>query len=310
MTNTTEKLSDAMQRVTDAVIEAMEKHGTNWVKPWSNTGAAKAITGMPTNAVSGREYRGINIWLLAFSGHATPHWATFKQWQSVGAKIIKGQRSTAVYFWKPLVIKDKESGEDKTIWITKSYNVFNADQVEGWEAPTVDAPAPVVVEGETFDHPDLEAFFAATGVKTRVETSAYYSPSGDYVAMPAKASFKGTATSTPAEAYYSTYAHEMAHWTGGSKRLNRDQSGRFGDPKYAFEELVAELTAVFVSIRFGLSPAPRADHAQYLNNWLSALKNDKRLIMTAASKAQAALDHLHSYSSAVAVEDEEVAEAA
>jgi antirestriction protein ArdC len=37
---------------------------------------------------------------------------------------------------------------------------------------------------------------------------------------------------------------------------------------------------------------PRADHAQYLGNWLGLLKADKRAIFTAASKTSEAVANL------------------
>jgi antirestriction protein ArdC len=41
-------------------------------------------------------------------------------------------------------------------------------------------------------------------------------------------------------------------------------------------------------------PVVRDDHASYLANWLTILKNEKRAIFQAASYAQKAVDHLHS----------------
>jgi antirestriction protein ArdC len=94
-------------------------------------------------------------------------------------------------------------------------------------------------------------------------------------------------------AYYSTLAHESTHWTGAVSRLNRELSTRFGGEAYAAEELIAELGAAFLCADLGLSNEPRPDHAAYLASWLRVLKNDKRAIFTAASKAQAAVDYMH-----------------
>src|SRR5690606_12591165 len=95
-----------------------------------------------------------------------------------------------------------------------------------------------------------------------------------------------------AEAFYSTLSHELVHWGGASHRLDRDLSGRFGSEAYAIEELVAELGAAFLCGDLGITPEPRADHAQYIAHWLRVLKNDKRAIFSAASKASEAANWL------------------
>jgi antirestriction protein ArdC len=92
--------------------------------------------------------------------------------------------------------------------------------------------------------------------------------------------------------YYSVRAHETTHWTGASHRLNRDLKNRFGPCSEAFEELIAELGAAFLCSILGISNEPRPNHAAYLAHWLYVLKNDKRAIFTAASKAQQAVDYM------------------
>lgn len=103
--------------------------------------------------------------------------------------------------------------------------------------------------------------------------------------------FTGTETATPAEAFYSTLCHELVH-SSGESRLERDSQGRFGSESYAMEELVAELGAAFLCSDLGITPEPRADHACYIANWLKVLKNDKKAVFTAASKASEAADWL------------------
>ncbi len=43
----------------------------------------------------------------------------------------------------------------------------------------------------------------------------------------------------------------------------------------------------------GITPNIREDHAAYIATWLKALKDDKRLIFSAASHAQRAVEFLH-----------------
>ena len=285
------KNSEIMKDVAEQVLALMEEHGTGWVKPWAGQSG-----GFPVNATTGKAYRGINIVLLFSRGFASPEWATFKQWKTNGASVMKGQRGTKIVFWKPIEVKD-ESKDDpdakKKIWMLKTYTVFNADQVEGYETPTVEPVAPI---GDAIECPELESYLANAKIKIQHGgDSAYYRPSTDHIQMPEKPAFKGTDTSTPREAYYSTLAHEATHWTGHKSRLDRlDRltNGKFGDKNYAFEELVAELGAVFLTMQFGVSPAPRPDHAQYLNSWMKALRDTPRTILAAASEAQKAVDLL------------------
>jgi antirestriction protein ArdC len=93
--------------------------------------------------------------------------------------------------------------------------------------------------------------------------------------------------------FYSVLAHEVTHWTGAAHRLNRDLGSRFGSAAYAGEELVAELGAAFLCADLEIANEPRADHAAYIKSWLQLLREDKRAIFTASSKAQTAVDWMH-----------------
>ena len=61
----------------------------------------------------------------------------------------------------------------------------------------------------------------------------------------------------------------------------------------AIEELVAELGAAFLCASLELTLEPREEHASYIQNWLTVLRNDKRAIFQAAAHAQRAADFLH-----------------
>lgn len=98
------------------------------------------------------------------------------------------------------------------------------------------------------------------------------------------------ATFHSAADYYAVLAHEATHWTGHKSRL--DRLGRFSDRKaYAFEELVAEIGNCMVCASVGLSP-DFEQSASYVESWLRALKDDKRMIFKAATEAQKAADML------------------
>lgn len=168
----------------------------------------------------------------------------------------------------------------------KAYTVFNVDQIE--------ALPERYGEPEVIDiNPDeriarIDAFFRHCGAEIRHGGgSAYYAPGPDHVQMPQFECFE------TADAYYSTLGHEMTHWTRHPSRLDRDFGRqRFGDSGYAREELVAELGAAFLCADLGLALEPREDHSAYIANWLHVLKDDVRFVVSAASHAQKAVDHL------------------
>ena len=125
-------------------------------------------------------------------------------------------------------------------------------------------------------------------------TSAFFRPGDDFIQMPERERFVGSDTSTTTEAYYGTLLHELTHWTGPSRRCDRQFGKRFGDDAYAAEELVAELGAAFLCAELGITATPRPDHAAYIDHWLRIMKGDKKAIFTAASKASQAVDFLAS----------------
>lgn len=281
---------DIYQTVTDAIVTAIESGQTaeKWVMPW------EGFTSLPLNASTGKSYRGINIpvlWVQQMErGFNSGYWATYKQWQEMGAQVRKGQKGANVVFWKLLDIEPEgDNDEAHTRMFARWSTIFNADQVDGFEFPTQEG------KGTAQTVETTESFMTATGATIkRGGASAYYHPDSDYIALPDQDGFYDTPTSTATEAYYSTALHELTHWTGASKRLDRKQSKRFGDTDYAFEELIAELGAAMLCAMLGITSSTRADHAHYIDGWLKALKSDKRFIFSAASQAQKAADYLFS----------------
>jgi antirestriction protein ArdC len=283
---------DAYQTITDQIIGLIETHGANWVKPWvGNGGTAKR----PISVSTGKPYQGCNPLLLWAAGFSDHRWGTYKAWQDKGCQVKAGQKAGAhIVFFKALDIKDKESGEDKTIPFLRTVAVFNAEQVEGAE-PLVESAPESPAEADARVAAAL-AFARNTGANVNVVAGsdrAYYSPLSDKIVVPAITDFIGTATSSSQEAYAGTVLHELVHWSGHRSRLDRLKAMSFGDEDYATEELVAELGATFLCADLQISAEPRPDHAQYLAAWLKALKGDKRLIVRAASAASKAANVLH-----------------
>jgi antirestriction protein ArdC len=169
----------------------------------------------------------------------------------------------------------------------KGYTVFNIEQIDGLPEQYYAKPEPRLTPVERIAHAD--AFFAATQADVRHRGhQAFYAQAADYIQLPPAEAF------VDAEAYYSTLAHEVVHWTKHPERLNRDFGCKqFGDDGYAREELVAELGAAFLAADLEITSEVREDHAAYVDHWLSILKADRRAIFQAAAYAQRAADYLH-----------------
>ena len=296
--------ADIYQRITDQIAAAIEAGAGTWQMPW-HPGADGAAPVLPTNAATSKPYRGVNtivLWAAAqAAGYPGAVWATYRQWAELGAQVRKGERASPVVFWKISDTDEQEDAEDgaedgrRSRVFARGYSVFNAAQVDGYEAPAL----PVLPEAERIDH--AEAFFAALGADIRHGGSrACYVPSLDQIRMPPFAAFRDPV------AYYATLAHEATHLTGHPSRCARDLRGRFGEEAYAAEELIAELGAAFVCADLVLASEPRPDHAAYVASWLRVLRGDKRAIFTAAAKAQQAADWMHAQQQTVAEEAEDM----
>ena len=283
------------QQVTDKIIAELES-GTipSWVKNWSGD------AGSDCNVITKKTYSGINTIILGMSGFKSPYWATYKQWVSIGAQVSKGSKGTQIIFYSPVEKGSKitEAGEVKNYsYVLKSYTVFNADQVSGFEAPAL--PVPKVFNNIAC----IEALTVKSGVKLQFGgDKAYYSPSDDYVAMPHKTQFNNEAS------YYATLLHELSHWSGHKSRLDRDLSGRFGNEAYAAEELIAELSAAFLCARFNIAGELR--HSSYIASWLRVQKNDNKAVFKAAALAQKSADYLAGFAGEMVTEESEELEAA
>lgn len=282
--------NDVYQIITNHILEMMDHSTGKWKMPWHNA------TIQPVNVETGKPYHGINVlslWCASLKkGYTTGYWGTFKQWKTKGASVRKGEKACPVVFYKPLEREETnpKTGETELVetYVARLYWAFNADQVEGWQAPAL----PSTGEAETVHAAERFVTYSKARI-VHQGGSAFYCPSKDAITMPPREWFFATHTSSATENYYSALFHELTHWTGHQNRLDRNLTTRFGKESRAMEELVAELGAAFLCVQLGISPTPREDHAAYLAGWLQALKNDKRAIFAAASKASQAVDYLN-----------------
>lgn len=272
--------TDIYQTVTDSIISALEAGVKPWSCPWQRV---PGISGLPSNYSTGAAYSGMNIMLLwssaSHQGFSDSRWMTYKQAQAEGGQVRKGEHGTTAIFYSTLE-KENDAGEIDYIPMLKTFTVFNVEQIDG--LPLSDE---AVCPAETFE-PLLraEALFRNSGA-TIIEKghNAFFQPSTDEIWLPERYLFSDAAS------FYATGLHELVHWSGGKKRLNREMKGKFGSADYAEEELVAELGSAFLMADLGI--VGEVQHENYIASWLQALKNDKRYVFKAVSAASKA----HSY---------------
>lgn len=275
--------ADACERITARIVQQLETGTVPWRKPWHGGEA-----GHPRNLVSNRQYRGINVFLLACAAPESPYWLTFQQASRLGGHVRRGEKSTPVVFWRWLEREDADSGEIVRYPLLRSYSVFNVEQCElppGKVPPSVAAPEnefePVAAcERVVAEMPNPPAICLGGG-------SACYRPATDTVRVPQPQRFDSAAE------YHATLFHELSHATGHESRLNRPgvtSEIHFGTRTYAREELIAEMGAAFLCGHCGIENAVIDNSAAYIAGWLRKLRDDKRLVVHAAAAAQKAAD--------------------
>jgi antirestriction protein ArdC len=267
------------QIVTKQVIKQLESGVAPWRKPWR--------TDVPMSLASLKPYRGLNILLLASQGYASRYWLTFNQAAKLGGQVKKGEHGTIVSFWKVGEYEKKDTGEKHDSFLLRYYHVFNLEQTQGIAKKLgLDKPETRLPSIET-----CEQIVAKMPQRPRIEGSnaAWYRPLTDTVGMPHKQKFD-----TP-EAYYATLFHELAHSTGHPSRVGREgieNVNSFASESYSKEELVAEMSSAFLCGVSGISPAAIGQSVSYLQAWITRLKGDSRLLLSAASAAQKASDFI------------------
>lgn len=268
-------MKDIYAEVTDRIIKQLEQGVIPWQKPWIASGAAISHS-------TGKPYSLLNQILLTRPGE----YATFKQISEEGGRVKKGAKSSMVVFWKWIEQEDEDNpGEMKKIPFLRYYNVFHIDQTEGIK-PKHMRPLPNVAQPDEAAEAIAHDYLTRSGVRLIHEEGnrAFYRPSTDSITLPLLAQFKDTAE------YYSTLFHEMTHSTGHSSRLDRlTKVAAFGSEDYSKEELVAEIGAAALVNHAGLETSSSfRNSAAYVQSWLKALQNDKRLIVSAAGQAEKA----------------------
>lgn len=279
---------DAYKLVTDQIVEALEAGFVPWHKPWRTSGAGDAPMSLSTR----KPYRGVNVFILGINSHLRGYssrwWGTYKQITERGGQVRRGEKATAIVFWRIFESGEKGSDEYRKVPVLRYYSVFNLEQCDGIEDPT---PLQIDEEIEPLDECDriVDGYLSRSAglVLLNGGDSAFYHPTLDRVQMPKLGQFES------ADHYYGALFHEMGHSTGHESRLKRFKDmgalASFGSPDYSEEELVAEMTAAFVCGAAGID-VNVPHRAGYIQGWLSVFQGDTKVLVKAAGRAQRAAD--------------------
>lgn len=276
------------QMVTDRIIEQMNAGIVPWRQPWVG-GSAMAIS-----YTTRKTYSMLNQLLLGKPGE----WLTWNQIQTKGGRVNPGAKSRFCVYCKPVEKPqyDEETGEKTadTYLLLKWYRVFHIDDIQGIESlctsVTPGSSLSQIEQAEKAIEAYLGREVSLRFYNDKESASAFYSPSRDEVVVPMLSQY------ALAEEYYSTAFHEFTHSTMHEKRCNRRSESsitRFGDSAYSREELVAEIGSAMICNRLGIEHEKAFENsAAYIQSWLKALKNDNRMIVWAAKKAEEAARYI------------------
>ena len=293
--------TDYVNQVAASIIEQLKAGTAPWLKPWYPDERF-----LPYNPTTGNAYRGMNaVWLMSRAesqGYSDVRWMTYRQAQAAGAQVSKGEKGTAIQFWKwqglepvrnadgnPMLDENSQPVrqvvryERPRVW---SAIVFNAEQIDGL------SPAPEWSPSAEWErHERAEAILIRSGATIRHVRGdrAYYRLDQDVITMPERGQFSS------ADRYYGTALHELGHWTGHPSQLNREDLGHpFGSEAYAREELRAEIASLMLGEQLGIGHDP-GQHVAYVASWIRVLENDPREIFRAATDADRITQHIRAF---------------
>lgn len=304
----TNKLYD---KITNIIIEMLENHKqNNFNESWISLSGDSIFA---NNAVSKHTYSGINQLLLNYLrrkyNYTFNSWMTFKQLSALNGKIRKGSKASLVVYKSALYL-DKETGKNitklvehlnknnqstehlnfKKLGYLKQYSVFNINQIENlpeeyYKINELDN----LTEFEKDERAENLINNTGANINYAPQNTAFYNHAEDKIYLPKRKQFKSK------EDFYNTIFHEISHFSGHESRLNRPRGNKFGDKFYAMEEIVSEISAAFIMAYLGYENKI-TDNVDYIDNWLSVMKNDKQFVVQASLQAQKSADYILSFS--------------
>jgi antirestriction protein ArdC len=291
----------AVDKVTAQILDKLKEGKVPWRKPFTGIAGAN----MQRNPASKRIYTGFNQQILAIMqaerGYNDPRWMTYNQAQGMGGQVRKGEKG--VFILVPMVLKreDAKTGEEKSFVTFKAAAVFNVEQIDGLNLPSIKDES----AGKQMTPLDAHEFLterykkameSRTGQPVSItyrdmadSESPHWSPTTDKIVLPSMNQFN-----TP-EDMFDTMAHEMVHSTGHGSRLDRtDLTKDYGNADgvaRAKEELIAEIGAATLADMFGIETT-LDNSAAYVQSWLQRLQSHPDEVMAASRESQKAVDYI------------------
>ena len=280
---------DQRREIVDKVIEDL-KNGEKpfWQKGWNSS--------KPINLTTGNGYKGVNSAILYIRTEEKKYldnrWVTFKQAESKGWKVKKGEKAVRLEYWKwEKTIKEKnEKGEEveKKVILDSPmvlyFGVFNGEQLEN-------IPKNQHINENFKNNDKIEKIIknSEAPIIFGLSEDALYSPREDKIYLPKKEYFETE------EKFYAVALHEMAHSTGHESRLGRFEAGVVpAKEDYAREELVAELSSMFLQHELGIKIKENEkhfnNHKAYLQHYIEILEKDPNELFRAIKKADLATE--------------------
>ena len=270
--------------VAEKLIDQLERGTAPWQKPW-----AAGESYLPYNPTTGKTYKGINGLQLLSEERADPRWLTYKQAQTEGAQVRKGEKGTLVQYWKFEEERTVKGTDGKPVLDAAGQQtkevaqlrqprvffatVFSAEQIDGLP-PLARKPVNWNIEEAA------EARLSLATLKHDQADKAYYSRTSDAIHMPGRGQF------ADAISYYHVGLHELAHWSGHPDRMNREGGNPFGSPEYAREELRGEIASLLIGEETGIGHEPGRNSAAYVASWVKHLQEQPLEIFRAAAEAE------------------------
>lgn len=291
------------EQLAEMFVDLLEQKGLSW-----KSGMSSFKFTDHHNAITKYNYKGSNIFVLSFTalkkGYDDVRWVTMNQIMDKQNKyhpnekwhLKKGTKATYVEYWYPYdkenkkavewseFEKNKSIYEDRYILRTKYTAVFNASCVEGMPE----------LEMETRNEINIDEVVEKLSRNMNVPINyikfgtPHYRPTQDAIYMPYKELFQTDYD------FNSTVLHELAHSTGHKSRLNRDMLNTFGNEEYAYEELVAEISACFMSVELKDEQTEENinNHKAYVKSWIRALKNNPEYLTKAIKDAEKCANYM------------------
>lgn len=287
------KTKEHRKKIAAIFIKSLEEKGLEWKKEW------KGISMMPINGTNNKGYKGINRFSLSLAAMERkiedPRWCTFLQIKNNDWKLKKGSKGEKIEYWMPYdkelkknitwdEYNKRDKTDDKIMFTAKYYTVFSADDIEGIPPlPPIEAKDIVVDDLVKKLSKNMKVEIINDG-----GDKAFYRITEDKIHLPKPEHFEND------YAYNSTALHELAHSTGASHRLNRDIVNSFGSKGYAFEELVAEITACFMSANLNISyqDSRMDNHKAYVQEWIQDIREKPETLIAAIYEGEKATNYM------------------